>query len=91
VGGVDPAVAHGNVGIREVESYMTAKSWESLYGYKDLPREVVLGRLAYFVKRQIFRLSMPRRRLFSPLTTTLKVTPPDPWPGNAERGAEITG
>jgi len=90
VGGVDPAVAHGDVGIREVESYMTTKSWESLYGYKDLPREVVLGRLAYFVKRQIFRLSMPRRRLFSPLTTTLKVTPPDPWPGNAERGAEIT-
>ncbi len=52
-------MAHGNVGIREVESYMTTKSWESLYGYKDLPREVVLGRLAYFVKRQIFRLSMP--------------------------------
>ncbi len=68
---------------------MAAKTWGSLRGYKDLPREVVLGRLAYAVKRQLFRLRMPRRRLFSPLTTNLKALPPDPWPGNAERGVEI--
>ena len=68
---------------------MSVKPLERLYGVTALPREVFLGRLFYLMKRPLYHLPLMRPRLFAPMVTTLKATPPDPWPGHAERGAEI--
>ena len=68
---------------------MIAKPLDKLNGMSSLPREVFLGRLLYLLKRPLYRLPLMRPRLFAPAVTSLKATPPDPWPGSAERGAEI--
>ena len=55
----------------------------------NLPREQALARLAYRLKRPIFALPVYRYSLSGAVATALRITPSDPWSGNAERGAAI--
>jgi len=54
-----------------------------------LPRDQVLGRLGYAVKRPLFALPLYPLSLSGPGPTRLNCTPTDPWPGNAEVGSAI--
>ena len=58
-------------------------------GLYRLPREQVLGRLRYALKRPLFAMPFYGLSLSVQGATSLAVTPTDPWPGNAEVGGEI--
>lgn len=60
-----------------------------LRGLAHLPREQTLARLGYDLKRPVFALPFYRFSLPGLTATALAVTPSDPWPGDAERGAAI--
>ncbi len=64
-------------------------SLERLKAWTALPRSLALGRLVYQLKRPLYALpQMPWHwRGNPPATATL--VPPDPWPGNAQRGTAI--
>lgn len=64
-------------------------SLQGLRAWLALPREIALARLAYALKRPLFRLpEAPWRRPGTPPAAAALV-PPDPWPGNAQRGGAI--
>lgn len=54
-----------------------------------LPRGLALARLGYDLKRPLFALPLYGYSLNAPPADGLRVTPPDAWPGDADRGAEI--
>ena len=54
-----------------------------------LPRDIALARLGYSLKRPIFALPIYRYSLGARGATELELVPSDPWPGDAERGAEM--
>jgi len=54
-----------------------------------LPRGLALARLGYDLKRPVFALPIYRYSLTGAAPTALAAIPPDPWPGDAGRGAEI--
>lgn len=60
-----------------------------LQAWLALPREVALARLGYALKRPFFALpEAPWRRHGTP-PASVAMVPPDPWPGNAQRGGAI--
>jgi len=61
----------------------------NLRGLSHLPGGLALARLGYDLKRPVFALPIYRYSLTGAAPTTIAATPPDPWPGDAERGAEI--
>ncbi|MEE8500084.1 MAG: heparinase II/III family protein, partial [Kiloniellales bacterium] len=61
----------------------------SLRDLSHLPRGLALARLGYDLKRPVFALPIYRYSLTGAAPTALAATPPDPWPGDAGRGAEI--
>ncbi|WP_193366861.1 heparinase II/III family protein [Pelagibius marinus] len=64
-------------------------SLERLKAWSALPRDLALGRLSYQLKRPLFALpQMPWHWRGNPPATAALV-PPDPWPGNAQRGGAI--
>jgi uncharacterized heparinase superfamily protein len=65
---------------------MPAGGVERLSVLRRLPRDLALGRLGYTIKRPLFALPLYRLMLTGPGPTSLRVTPSDPWPGNAETG-----
>ena len=70
-----------------------AGSWggiaHNLRDLAHLPRGLALARLGYDLKRPVFALPIYRYSLTGAAPTALAATPPDPWPGDAGRGAEI--
>ena len=54
---------------------------------RHLPRDLALARLAYGLKAPLFALPFYRLTLAGQAPTALRVSPSDPWPGNAETGA----
>lgn len=70
-----------------------AESWggiaRTLRDLAQLPRGLTLARLGYDLKRPVFALPIYRYSLTGAAPTALAATPPDPWPGDAGRGAEI--
>jgi len=70
-----------------------ADSWggiaRNLHDLAHLPRGLTLARLGYDLKRPLFALSIYRYSLTGAAPTALTAVPPDPWPGDAGRGAEI--
>ena len=61
----------------------------NLRDLSHLPRGLALARLGYDLKRPVFALPIYRYSLTGAAPTALAATPPDPWPGDAGRGAEI--
>lgn len=53
------------------------------------PGDQVASALWYAVKRPLFGLAAYRFSLFGPNATAVRLSPTDPWPGNADEGAEI--
>jgi uncharacterized heparinase superfamily protein len=53
------------------------------------PGDQVAAALWYQIKRPFFRLPPYRFSLFGPNPTAVRLSPTDPWPGNAEGGSEI--
>lgn len=68
---------------------MTSKSLEIFRGIRSLPRGVIFGRLAYLLKNPFFRLTLSSSNIFASKISVLAHNPPDPWPGQADRGAAI--
>ena len=64
---------------------------ERLRDLAHLPRDIAFARLGYGLKRPVFSLPIYRYSLGGVSATVLEVVPTDPWPGNAEHGAEIAG
>ncbi len=62
---------------------------ERLRNLAHLPRDIAFARLGYGLKRPVFSLPIYRYSLGGVSATALEVVPTDPWPGNAEHGAEI--
>ncbi len=62
---------------------------ERLRDLAHLPRDIAFARLGYGLKRPIFSLPIYHYSLGGVSATALEVVPTDPWPGNAEHGAEI--
>jgi len=54
-----------------------------------LPRDQMLAGLGYDLKRPFFSIPLPQLSVFAKPPSTTMVSPPDPWPGNAELGREI--
>ncbi len=54
-----------------------------------LPRDQMLGRIGYAVKRPIFALPFYPVSLSGPGPTSLNFSLTDAWPGNAESGSAI--
>jgi hypothetical protein len=61
----------------------------SLRDLSHLPGGLALARLGYDLKRPVFALPIYRYSLTGAAPTAIAATPPDPWPGDAGRGAEI--
>ncbi|MEO3427922.1 heparinase II/III family protein [Pelagibius sp. CAU 1746] len=62
---------------------------ERIEAWTALPRSLALGRLAYLMKRPLFALpQMPGPWRGNPPAAAV-LAPPDPWPGNAQRGGAI--
>ncbi len=61
----------------------------TLRDLSHLPGGLALARLGYDLKRPVFALPIYRYSLTGAAPTALAATPPDPWPGDAGRGAEI--
>ncbi len=53
------------------------------------PGDQVASALWYALKRPLFSLAPYRFSLFGPNATAVRLSPTDPWPGNADEGAEI--
>lgn len=53
------------------------------------PGDQVAASLWYSLKRPLFGLAPYRFSLFGPNATAVRLSPTDPWPGNADEGAEI--
>jgi len=64
-----------------------AADWLSRLGAQ--PRERLLARLGYDLKRPLFALPIYRYSLPGLSATSLSAPPTDPWPGDAEAGARI--
>jgi uncharacterized heparinase superfamily protein len=86
---------HAKAGMTPGRPLLGRRAWQApaglgrLRAWLALPRELALARLAYTLKRPLFALpEAPWRRAGNPPATTLLV-PPDPWPGNAQRGGEM--
>jgi uncharacterized heparinase superfamily protein len=62
---------------------------DRLRDFTHLPRDLAMARLGYDLKRPVFALPMYRYSLGGPVATTVRVSPPDPWPGDAILGAAI--
>lgn len=62
-----------------------------LSAWLALPRELALGRLAYALKRPLFALPEAPWRWRDPAPAAAALVPPDPWPGNAQRGIALLG
>ena len=54
-----------------------------------LPRELLLQRALYRLKRPLYASALYRMTLPSRGAGAIVTTPPDPWPGDAARGALI--
>jgi len=68
---------------------MPSLALRRLSGFVHLPREHALGRLAYTLKRPLFATPFYRLMLAGRPPTALAAALSDPWPGNAERGAQL--
>jgi uncharacterized heparinase superfamily protein len=62
---------------------------DQLRALARLPRDQALGRLTYALKRPFYGLSLMRLLPAAPGPAAPCMTPTDPWPGNAARGAAI--
>ena len=60
-----------------------------LSGLAHLPAESALSRLAYTMKRPVFASPVYRLALSGRAPAALAAPLSDPWPGNAERGAQL--
>ena len=61
----------------------------NLRDLSHLPGGLALARLGYDLKRPVFALPIYRYSLTGAAPTALTAIPPDPWPGDAGRGADI--
>ena len=67
----------------------TSRAADWLRDLRYVPREQTLAHLAYRLKQPVFALPVYRYSLTGAVATALRITPSDPWPGNAERGAAL--
>jgi uncharacterized heparinase superfamily protein len=74
---------------RDRDSITGAYRLPGLEALGRLPRDQMLGRLGYAVKRPIFALPFYPVSLSGPGPTRLNFSPADAWPGNAEVGGAI--
>ncbi|MGD1880365.1 MAG: heparinase II/III family protein [Kiloniellaceae bacterium] len=65
------------------------RSLDRWRAWAALPRDLALGRLFYALKRPLFALPEGPWRWQGNPPATAALVPPDPWPGNAQRGAAI--
>jgi len=68
---------------------MPSLALRRLSGLMHLPREHALGRLAYTLKRPIFASPVYRLLLAGRPPTARAAALNDPWPGNADKGAQL--
>lgn len=61
----------------------------SLEAWLALPRDLALGRLAYALRRPLFSLPQVPWRWREHPPAAAALVPPDPWPGNAQRGVAL--
>ncbi len=81
-----PARRHGAKAARKGP---LQRSRERLQAWRALPREMALGRLAYALKRPMFSLPEAAWPWRGKPAAAVVLVPPDPWPGNAQRGGAI--
>jgi len=62
---------------------------DRLRAWLALPRPLALGRLAYALKRPLFALPQAPWHWRGTPPASAALVPPDPWPGNAQRGVAI--
>jgi len=63
--------------------------FDRLRAWLSLPRDLAFARLAYSLKRPLFALPQAPWHWRGNPPATARLAPPDPWPGNAQRGAAI--
>jgi uncharacterized heparinase superfamily protein len=68
---------------------LAAPSLSRLDAWLALPRALALGRLAYALKRPLFALPQVPWRWHEHPPAAAVLVPPDPWPGNAQRGVAL--
>jgi uncharacterized heparinase superfamily protein len=66
-----------------------APALDQLETWLALPRELALGRLAYALRRPLFHLPAAPWRWREHPPAAAALVPPDPWPGNAQRGLAL--
>jgi uncharacterized heparinase superfamily protein len=81
-----PMTSHPRSGRRK---FLPGSALERLHAWSQLPRDLMLGRLAYALKRPLFALPQAPWHWQGNPPATVVLVPPDPWPGNAQRGAAI--
>ncbi|MGF1609545.1 MAG: heparinase II/III family protein [Kiloniellales bacterium] len=67
----------------------SGEHFAALRAFVQQPRQQLLARLSYGLRQPLFRTPLYRLLLAGRGPTALKVTPSDPWPGNAEAGSAI--
>lgn len=87
----DPAQAGMAAGRRGLfgRTILAAPGLGRLRAWLALPRELALGRLCYVLKRPLFALPEGPWRWRGNPPATAALVPPDPWPGNAQRGLAL--
>jgi len=63
--------------------------FSGLDAWLALPRDLAFGRLAYALKRPLFALPQAPWRWREHPPAAAVLVPPDPWPGNAQRGVAL--
>jgi uncharacterized heparinase superfamily protein len=78
----------------EVEERRAANATPGLRGswqaWNRLPRDLLLARLIYTMKRPLFALLPSGLSFLTQTSGSINVMSPDPWPGDAAHGGEMT-
>lgn len=66
-----------------------AEGFDEFGHFLRRPADQIAAAIWYRLKRPLFGFAPYRLSLFGPNPTAVRLSPTDPWPGNADEGAEI--